>query len=151
MRAGVFKSPQERFWKFVTPGAEDSCWLWNGYVNGLGYGEFCWTTIPRMRVGAHVASWRIIRGEIPVDRQINHHCDVRNCVNPAHLYVGTQGDNLRDVSARNRWNPGRKMTPADVAEIRTSHETNVRLAARFGVDPAAISNVRLRKTYRHLP
>jgi hypothetical protein len=81
----------------------DACWLWVGGINPVtGYGNFYWKNTQR---GSHRASWEIHNGPIPGGMQINHHCDVRACVNPEHLYLGDQADNMKDVSDRKR---GRK-------------------------------------------
>jgi hypothetical protein len=70
------------------------CWHWIGAKDTSGYGRF--------RVGnrmerAHRAVWRLCVGDIPTGLQLNHDCDVRDCVRPEHVYIGTQGDNVRDA------------------------------------------------------
>ncbi len=93
-------TPIERFTAKVkrTPG----CWLWQGSLTPLGYGQFSYLGDQR----AHRASWRIFCGEIPSGMFVLHRCDVRNCVNPEHLFLGTQADNIRDKVAKGRcWKP----------------------------------------------
>lgn len=53
--------------------------------------------------GAHRQAWLLTHGEIPEGKWILHHCDVPHCVNPAHLYVGTAKDNMRDILERGRY------------------------------------------------
>lgn len=78
---------------------ESGCWLWHGSKMVNGYG-LVWSG-ERME-SAHRTSWRIHRGEIPDGLFVCHTCDVRNCVNPDHLFLGTNTDNMRDCSAKGR-------------------------------------------------
>ena len=75
------------------------CWLWLGAVDAAGYGDF-W--FGGTNVGAHRVAWTLFMGEIPAGRFVCHHCDRPPCVNPAHLFVGTHGDNMRDASQKGR-------------------------------------------------
>jgi hypothetical protein len=73
-----------------------SCWNWTGGKNDKGYG----------RLGnkyAHRISWEIHNGKkIPEGMFVCHHCDNPSCVNPSHLFIGTQKDNMRDMINKNR-------------------------------------------------
>lgn len=77
------------------------CWLWRGFGSGKGqkYGGF-WVAGRTER--AHRVAYRMLVGEIPADRMCLHRCDVKRCVNPDHLYLGTHADNMRDVRGRGR-------------------------------------------------
>ena len=80
---------------------EDSgCWLWTASVKNTGYGQFKFNGKP---VGAHRVSFMLFCGDIPPGMLVCHHCDVRRCVNPEHLYLGTHSDNLRDAFDRTRF------------------------------------------------
>lgn len=109
---------------------------------------------------AHRASWRIFKGEIPKGILVCHHCDVRLCVNPEHLFLGTARDNMRDAATK-----GRIVTPAanyasdethqvailtnaQVREIRASGDASRDLAVRFGVSYWAIWLARTGRTFR---
>jgi hypothetical protein len=87
---------------FFVPGQQDACWLWMGGISGnSGYGqlEFGLDTNLRCKMGTHVLMLRhFVMGDRQIDKgyQVNHRCDVRSCVNPAHLYAGTQLDNGDD-------------------------------------------------------
>lgn len=75
------------------------CWLWKGMVDRKGYGKF------RMHsrfIGTHRVSYMLHKGAIPEGMWVLHHCDNPSCVNPSHLYLGTQIDNERDKVQRNR-------------------------------------------------
>ena len=96
----------------------DTCWLWTGCCNKKGYGHF---RINGKTVGAHRWSHEQHIGPIPPDLLVRHKCDVRNCVNPDHLEVGTTQDNSNDMVERGRHgDPLRnfKLTEDDVRFIR---------------------------------
>ena len=93
------KTPLDVFQKFVER-KENGCLEWIGGKNNKGYGTF---TLRRGgRKSAHRASWEYHNGPIPDGLQVLHKCDNPPCVNPAHLFLGTQKDNLRDM-----WEKGR--------------------------------------------
>jgi hypothetical protein len=80
------------------------CWIWHGSKNGDGYG--CLSFMGKS-MGAHRASWLIHNGEIPEGKSVLHECDNPPCVNPAHLFLGTQGDNVRDCARKGRIRGGK--------------------------------------------
>jgi hypothetical protein len=92
---------EQRFWRSVagTTVGGDDCWLWSGAVGANGYGVL---TRDGKRVYAHRISYEINVGPIPSCAFVCHRCDVRNCVRPSHLFVGSVGDNNRDM-----WDKGR--------------------------------------------
>lgn len=86
-----------KFWSQVdTSGA---CWLWRGSIDEFGYGRFY---VVKNEWSTHRFAWRITRGEIATGLVVMHACDNPPCVNPAHLSLGTQADNLRDMDAKGR-------------------------------------------------
>lgn len=94
-------TPAERFWSKVDRSGE--CWEWTAGLNQAGYGQFSmWPDRPER---AHRFSWVLHNGPIPDDLCVLHACDNRKCVNPAHLFLGTRGDNIRDCFAKGRGNP----------------------------------------------
>lgn len=90
--------PKPRFWSKVKK--TDSCWLWTGALNGRGYGIFGVTHGNNMT--AHRFAWLMANGSIPDGMDVCHHCDVRCCVNPIHMFVGTRSDNMRDCAEKGR-------------------------------------------------
>lgn len=87
------------FWNKVEK--TTSCWLWIGSKTGSGYGKL-------KRKGkfytAHRVSWEVYNGPIPKGMLVLHTCDVRNCVNPKHLFLGTHQDNMDDMVRKGRVN-----------------------------------------------
>ena len=75
------------------------CWIWMGYLNSGGYGSFY---VDGQLRSAHRVSWELHYGPIPEGLNVCHHCDVPGCVNPDHLFVGTQKDNIRDALNKGR-------------------------------------------------
>jgi HNH endonuclease len=97
----------DRFWKKVEK--SDGCWLWIGTLHSKGYGWMKFTlsrsTAGKKRkfvVRAHRLSWLLHFGEIPAGLGVLHACDKRRCVNPAHLFLGTDKDNWEDAKAKGR-------------------------------------------------
>ena len=101
---------------------------------------------------AHRVSWELHYGPIPAGRQVLHHCDTTQCVRPAHLFLGTQADNVADMirkGRRGRTGPragvGAKspFTPEQVREIFRDAEimTQIQIAAKYGVGQSTISRL----------
>ena len=80
----------------------DTCWLWSAAVNPKGYGCLGLGTRGMGVVLAHRASWMLYKGAIPEGLSVLHSCDNPRCVNPDHLFLGTQQDNMKDRDAKGR-------------------------------------------------
>ena len=91
----------------VYPVPESGCWLWMGRLNKAGYGT-C-NDGDGKASSAHRWSWWLSFGRIRNGLFVLHRCDIRCCVNPAHLFLGTHEDNMRDMVQKGRW-PG-KVSP----------------------------------------
>ncbi|KKK73457.1 hypothetical protein LCGC14_2893630 [marine sediment metagenome] len=129
-----------------------TCWFWEGSMNReiAGYGQF---RINGKRPVAHRISYELFVGKIPKQMLILHSCDNTLCVNPKHLRVGTQKENMRDRDSRGR-NGLTKLTEKNVLEIRKIYASakisQKKLALKFNVTQATISYIVLGKTWKHI-
>lgn len=111
-----------RFWRFVRK--TDGCWWWTGSANARGYGSIRPATGSSVRGKAKMAhrlAWELANGPIPEGHYICHRCDNPSCVNPAHLFVGTPSDNMRDCVAKGRSSIGRARPLAHAALRERTH------------------------------
>lgn len=148
------KTLEERFWAKVKK--TDSCWLWTACKSNTGYGQI---QLLHKSLGSHRVSWELHNGKIPKGMFILHKCDVRACVNPSHLFLGTHKDNNDDKIKKGRQAKGEatntaKLTDAKVIKIRSMYADGVmnkyQLAEMFKVDPRSIWNVIHHKTWNHV-
>ncbi len=154
--AGTKLNLENRLWDKVEK--TDGCWLWRGWKHSSSYGFLRdnWK-----RVAAHRLSYRIANGDIPEGMFICHHCDVRHCVNPDHLYLGTPASNGHDTSVRNRFpdrkgeaHPGAKLTNQIVRQIRKEYiprkVTTTALGKKYGVCDVVIGKIVRRELWPHV-
>ena len=99
MPKGVFARPSvaDRFWKKVDKSGD--CWLWMGLRFRSGYGMI---SVEGRSAVTHRVAWSLANGPIANGMFVLHSCDVRHCVNPAHLFLGTHADNMRDMTNKGR-------------------------------------------------
>ncbi len=98
---------EERFWKFVVTGPD--CWKWTGALANKGYGAINAGGDRGRVMKAHRVSWKIHKGPIPEGLFVLHRCDNPPCTNPAHLFLGTNFDNVQDAVAKGRNKGGNPM------------------------------------------
>jgi hypothetical protein len=142
------QSPIERFLSYVQVGeTPDDCWLWTGTRTGRGYGTF---TVKKRPTAAHRWAYQHYVGPIGAGLDLCHTCDVRLCVNVAHLFPGTRADNMADAARKGRTTQGErnaqaKLTTEQVVAIRAepAHRgVNEALGRRYGVSPSLIGLIR---------
>lgn len=131
---------------------ESGCWIWMSTMHPGGYGRVCSGKKPFF---AHRVSYELKHGEIPKGMMALHHCDVRCCVNPDHIFVGTQQDNMTDKVRKNRQARGSnhgnaKLTEDQAREIKFSSETSIKLASKFGYSASMIRAIKNGIWWKHL-
>lgn len=119
------------------------CWEWVGKRFNVGYGI---VYVGNVATPAQRAAYAIAFGSIPKGMCVCHRCDNRPCVNPAHLFVGSKGDNARDRTAKGRTLKGErhastKLTDAQVSEILRRGGPQRALASEFGVGKTQIARI----------
>lgn len=125
------------------------CWIWIGSQKSNGYGDF-W--FQHKVIGAHRASHLMFKGPVPEDHDVCHKCDVRCCVNPAHLFIGSRLENMQDAKAKKRTKSGTaKLTREQVAIIRGSNLRVYEIAKELGISQNIVSRVRLGRYYAETP
>lgn len=132
------------------------CWLWMGPLNQGGYGA---THDGRSRwMAAHRRAWVLTHGAVPEGMWVLHRCDVRRCVNPEHLYLGSPKDNARDRGER-FYGPrpvrsaNARLSASDVRRIRELSAAGVTfevLSKTFGCSWVNVSTIVRRLTWKHV-
>lgn len=136
------------------PEPNTGCWLWLASVTQFGYGTI---TVGRA-LRAHRVSWIAFRGAVSDGLHVLHRCDTRCCVNPDHLFLGTNSDNVADKVAKGRQarttgaaHYAAKLTDTDIIDIRASTWSLQALAAHYGVAKSSITSIRSGRTWSAVP
>lgn len=148
---------EERFKSYISPCPNTGCWFWTGTGNG-DYGFF---RKPGGYYYAHRVAYELFNGQIGDGLLVRHSCDVPICVNPDHLLVGTQADNLVDMDARGRRvsSPGEsngqaRLTEEIVREIRLYHaasgQSTHSVARHFGISQGQCYRIVRRQAWKHV-
>lgn len=162
------ESDKERFWRSVKTGKESECWPWTRYTT-QGYGLVFFN---QLGFRAHRIAFHLALGNIPDRLGVLHHCDNPPCCNPAHLFAGTQLDNVRDMIQKGRYcrpgharfnskpkrihppKPVAKLTAELVGEIRAEYKPFKngarKLGKKFGVKPQTILTIVKRRSWRNI-
>jgi hypothetical protein len=128
----------------------DECILFKGSIATTGYGQISMSHTKT--VGAHRVAYELSKGKIPPGMQVCHSCDVRACINPRHLWLGTNADNMADFSKKNR-SPQTKLSNEQVLQIRDLNGQGVSivaLAKQFEVSYATVWKIVFRRTRREI-
>ncbi len=150
------KTPdEESFWQQVDIRGECECWPWLDQTRN-GYARFYVRSERKSRKASRVA-YALSKGPIPEGLRVLHSCDNPLCVNPAHLSVGTQNDNIQDMIRKGRIATGEKngrskLREDDISKIRKMRDDGIpqhRIAEIFGVSQQQISRICLGKLWSH--
>ena len=147
------KTLAEKFWYCAKK--QRGCWIWSGETNARsGYGQF---RMRRKHIYAHRASWELANGPIPAGVFVLHHCDIRACVNPEHLFLGSHRDNMRDAASKGKFigrnhvrgelHPMAKLTWPGVRFIRSSDAPSIILSKQLGVSRDTVNLIRANKIW----
>jgi hypothetical protein len=146
---------EDRFWEKVQK--SNDCWLWASAINNKGYGDF--------HIGygkhklAHRVAYELTYGDLPPNTILRHTCDNPKCVRPDHLIPGTMTDNQHDMAIKGRSCHGSKsyfakLNETTVLAIRSDPDIGIlpqwRIAEKYGISRATISNILTRHTWTHI-
>ncbi len=158
------KPIRERMLALTKIGTDNECWLWRGHrIKRGGYGQISVKVNGRRTVRrAHKVAWELAHNTpVPAGLVIRHTCDVTNCVNPRHLILGTQVENLADMRAKGRGSPPpdlsgtkhplSKLTPQKIKQARAWKAeglTYTDIGKRLGVSRQCVSGAVRGLTYK---
>lgn len=147
----------ERLARRSIPVPMSGCLLWEGYLNWDGQGriEIIQDDGSVRETGVHRVAWELANGPIPSGMVVCHKCDIPSCLNPDHLFLGTQIENMADRNAKGRTARGEKAGPSKLTEgevraIRAAAGPRNIIGRRFGVSTATVRNIQIGLTWRHV-
>lgn len=147
------RDPVQRFWLNVNK--TDGCWLWTGGTHKTSYGRF---NVNYRKVLVHRFSYELHKGKIPKGLVVRHTCHNPLCVNPEHLLVGTQADNMDDCIKANRQCKGSGKSDAkinesiakDIKSKLAKGERNIDIAEYYGISKDIVSCIKRGLNWKHV-
>ena len=142
----------KQFEDHISPEPNSGCWLWDGKGKADGY---CQINISQRAQYIHRFAYERYCGPIPPGMFVCHTCDVRCCVNPDHLFLGSHADNMADMERKGRQSKGIKvhtarLTPKQVLEIRHSAKATREVARQYGVAQSTVMDILRQRSWKHL-
>ncbi len=146
---------EERFFKYVIK--SEGCWIWSGCKDKKGYGQF---NLKNKTMFSHRFSYELKYGKIPEKMCVCHKCDTPSCVNPDHLFLGTNKENLRDMISKGRKivrkgveKNNSKMNDEKVKKMRELYDngnTVLQLSKLFQISESSTYYICKRKSWKHV-
>lgn len=134
----------------------NGCWEWQGARHRQGYGNFPYKRSVHL---AHRISWKLFKGEIPINMKVCHKCDNPPCVNPDHLFLGYQKDNVNDMFKKQRKDhkgekhPRVKLTKQQILEIRDLLNRGITqeiICSKYGITNSHVGSIKHRRTWKDI-
>ena len=146
---------ERRFWSKVKKGQPNECWEWTASIGSRGYGRFTMKKDGKTEQHAHRVSYILCHGSIPIGLYVLHNCDNKKCINPSHLFTGTQQINVDDMIRKGRNCRGSrvrcsKLKECDVVAIRKDGRKQTEIAASYGVTQGTIWQIKERLKWKHI-
>lgn len=146
------------FFNRSIPEPNSGCWIWDRTVSSNGYGV---VRVDGKIERAHRKSYEVFYGvKIAEDKDACHKCDVRCCVNPEHIFVGSRKENMSDCISKGRFSfikngkgessPSSKLKNSDILSIRSDKRSTRVLSQIYKVDRRTISFIKKRITWSHI-
>ncbi len=145
------KTHTEQFYNRVSPEPNSGCWLWIGMIGPSGYGVFS-SGKRKSNQQAHRVSYELHVGSIPKGMFVCHKCDVRSCVNPEHLFLGTNQDNMIDAARKKRCR-AQKLDTEDIIAIKVMLRagwSSRGIAGLFNVTDGMIGHIKCGRKWAHV-
>ncbi len=130
----------------------EGCWIWKGSIKKDGYGKIGYKS------SAHRRSYEYYKGEIPKGLCVCHSCDIRSCVNPDHLFLGTYKENSQDAVKKGRMTRGSRVENSilteqmvlDIRKMRLSGKEYSEISKHFGIRKATIAHACKNRGWKHV-
>ena len=150
----------ERMWAYIDMKGPRECWPWMGSSHTrekCPYGIFKFKMDDaHTQVTSHRFLWLLEHPMEALPESVCHRCDNTLCMNPLHLFAGTQADNVRDCITKKRYSRGEthataKLTQAQVVAIRADSRTYAEIAKDYGLVKQYVGDLKRRKWWKWLP